>query len=124
MPKDYTDFIIWIFSRKGQLKLSNHRRIGQKTKEYMAKGTPLFCTIGAKKYRFRPEYAFRTRWVGWDRWEEAHRKLWPFLEELFRTKKIGFLFYQEPSSDMDTKLIEPIHLSKIIQPSGELRSDA
>jgi len=56
------------------------------------------------------------------------------LKELFRAKKIGIIFYQEPCThDCSTcphkldvpcpvpLLIEPMHISRIHQPSGEMR---
>ena len=51
-------------------------------------------------------------------------RLKPFgtMNELIRTKRVGLLLYQEPIDPLHgiEKAIDPIHISRIHQPSGEL----
>ena len=82
-------------------------------------------------YMFNQDRAFRIRWAPWKK-----QRTWNpirLLFELLRSKKIGLLLYQEPCSHRcsickhkDESIcpvpdrIEPMHISRIHQPSGEM----
>jgi len=83
--------------------------------------------------------AYRTKLAPWKKWDNKH--IIGSLRELARSKKIGHLHYREPctndcagckkSNDPRYELkypncpktVEPIHISKIHQPSGRLETE-
>lgn len=85
------------------------------------------------RYLFNMDRAYRVKWAPWI---ELNRHV---LAELVRSKKIGLLLYQEPckrdcaecKARGDKRYIdvypncypgiEPMHISRVHQPSGEMR---
>jgi hypothetical protein len=98
----------------------------------------LWVQMNGHKYLLNLDRAYRINWAAWKKlvikkpyWKNFYK---PILE-LVRSKKVGILYYQEPCNHKCSKhpecqgekpcrapdLVEPMHISKIHQPSGEMR---
>lgn len=137
MAKDYTDYVAMILDSGERVYHIQHIR---NSKDITLKSIPW----NNHHYVFNRDRAFRVKWVPWRYTEDVrkweHRKvLRPFrvLTEVMRSKKVGLLLYQEPCTnkcstcklrERDEKAcekipdrVEPMHISRIHQPSGEMR---
>jgi len=135
MVKDYTDYLVTILDSGERVYHIIHLR--------NAKG----CKINGNPYPFKQhdyllnlDRAYRIRWAPWKKIDK-NKPWWPFwsIREFIRGKKIGLLLYQEPckkdcalcKKNEDKRylelypncygLIEPMHISRIHQPSGEMK---
>jgi len=112
---------------------------GLKDSETPIKYRPdLWAKINGHKYRLDLDRAHQIKWASWKMlvikkpyWKNFYK---PFIE-LTRPKKIGQLFYQEPCDHKCSKhpecqgeapchapdFIEPMHISRIHQPSGVMK---
>jgi hypothetical protein len=135
--KDYSDILICVLDAGERLYHLDHRR--------NFKGSKLNGTtyeMNGHKYILNLDRAYRIRWAPWKKLIVAKpymRNASRFFNELTRSKKIGLLLYQEPCTnkcpsckykDKDVcldvlgkpipSLIEPMHISRIHQPSGRM----
>lgn len=132
--KDYTDILIWVFDAGERVYHLDHRR-NLKT----AKLNGQTYEMNGHKYSLMLDRAFRIRWAPWKKLLLAKpygKNLYRFLNELTRSKKIGIIYYQEPCTHKCSScvllktdpecckkipdLIEPMHISRIHQPSGRM----
>ncbi len=132
--KDYTDILVWVFDAGERVYHLDHRR-NLKTKK-IDKTT---CELNGHKYVLVLDRAFRIKWAPWKKMlfkPPYARNIGRFFNEVTRSKKIGILYYQEPcthkcstcvllKTDPDCckkipDLVEPMHISRIHQPSGRL----
>lgn len=137
MAKDYTDYIAMILDSGERvyhiMHIRNRKDINLKTLPW-----------NGHHYVFNQDRAFRIKWVPWRYSEDVRkfeRRKWlrpvRVLQEIIRSKKVGLLLYQEPctnkcsscpllKADKDAcqkipDRVEPMHISRIHQPSGEMR---
>ena len=112
MPSDYTDFIV-IFHDRGDrvFRRKHYRNVGNI-------GKTLWLDKGQTYYQML-DRAYRVRWAPWYLEEASWKKPFALLREVIRKKKVGLLLYQEPDPHTDGPQ-EPIHISKIQQPSGRI----
>jgi hypothetical protein len=138
MVKDYTDYLVMILDSGERIYHLVHLR--------NAKGCKIngnTYPMNGHKYLLQLDRAYRIKWAPWKKmvvkkpyWKNFYRP----LVEFTRSKKIGIIFYQEPCTnqcsgcqykdkdacfDVNGKpipaLLEPMHISRIHQPSGEMR---
>jgi len=116
MPKDFTDFVVMICDSKETVILKKHfYNWPEDSKVHKT-------SLDGRHYHLMRDRAFRMRWKPWT-WEEANwKKPWLIVKELLRKKKVGLLLYQE-TDEPQQALIEPIHISRISQPSGQIDDD-
>ena len=98
----------------------------------------LWIKMNDHKYVLNLDRAYRVNWAPWKKivFKKPYwRNFYKPLIELARSKKIGILFYQEPCNHKCSKhpecqgeapckapnLIEPMHISRIHQPSGVMK---
>lgn len=145
MIKDFTDYVMVIFDAGDRVfhlvHLKNGKGIDINHKQYPR---------NSHKYVLELDRAYKVRWVPWPRIIKGKKNrvdIYLTLRELFRSKKVGMLLYQEPCTlkcalckvenipvepsersyqkCMALKVIpekvEPIHISRVHQPSGEVR---
>lgn len=112
MPSDYTDFIV-IFHDAGDrvFRRKHYRNQGNI-------GKTLWLDKG-QTYHQMLDRAYRIRWVPWYLEEASWKHPFAFLREVIRKKKVGLLLYQEPEAHTSEPQ-EPIHISRIAQPSGRI----
>ncbi len=148
MPKDYTDYVLMVLGSGDRVYELVHLRF-QKGKLYnpqlvsFQKALPLgprFIAqpVNGHKYLLNLDRAYRVNWAPWKKlvikkpyWKNFYKPLLEFA----RAKKVGLLFYQEPCDHKCSKcpdkdgakcqsipdLIEPMHISRIHQPSGVMK---
>ncbi len=133
MAKDYTDFLVMILDAGERVYHLKHVRHSKKL------DLSTFPFDG-HTYVFNRDRAFSIRWAPWKR--AVNRNPFRTFYEVVRTKRVGLLLYQEPCNKncarckelKDPKYIEsypncygkiePIHISRVKQPSGRLVVDA
>lgn len=149
MAKDFTDFIVLIFGAGERIYHLKHLRHG-KNIQLDGKCYP----HNNHKYILDLDRAYRIKWSPWSKLIKTENRVQvkkkgittmktkvryhpiKTINELFRSKKIGLLLYQEPCThkcssckyktnpDYCKSLPEkvfPMHISRIHQPSGEMR---
>ena len=138
MPKDFTDYVLTVYGAGERVYDDIHIRADKDLNEHPVKSMRLrdFKYLFAG-YRDR---AYRTKLSPWKKWDEIEKK--PryripdrYLSELLRSKKIGHLHYLEYCDKSTCKrcndkrdckapeYIEPVHISKIHQPSGRFENE-
>jgi hypothetical protein len=118
MTKDYTDYVLTIYGSGERIIHDFHltkRQLGVRS-------------VTLKEANFNPRFkylfdgfqdrAFQTKLSPWRKWDQKH----PFgsIKEFVRAKRIGHLHYLEPSDPNAPDDVEPIHVSRVHQPSGRL----
>jgi len=176
MPKDFTDYIPYIFGAGDRVFYTDHLRV-TKHKDFNHE----VHELNGHKYLLELDRAYKVRWAPWSKIMHRRPKViksedtWYFrhedgvwgkarvviktekerksvsiprtLNEFLRSKKIGLILYQEPctlkcatckvkgipeapnerSYDICVSLkvipdkVEPMHISRTHQPSGEMR---
>ena len=123
MVKDYTDFIIWIFDSKERVYHARHIRNFNgknfKGEEYDKKP----YHYNGHNYHLNLDRAYRFKWAMWKKWNPKVYGYFGSIKELVRSKKIGILLYQEPKDSLHgiEIPIEPLHVSRIHQPTGVMK---
>jgi len=134
VDKDLTDIVLMVFDSGERMYHLVHLRHGRGTeldhKWYPWRG---------HQYLLELSRAYRIKWAPWRKViinKKVVKKMKKGLEikktkrmfrldktiiELLRAKRVGMLFYQMPPKDAKPMNIEPMHISRIHQPSGELR---
>ena len=133
MDKDFTDFLLWVYGHGDRVRYVIHLRNG--------KGCKLDGStypMGSYALGLDLDRAYLIKWTPW-RKLEVRKPYWKNfykpLIEFTRSKKVGIVFYQEQCSgqcrvcpDRDgakckslPKIIYPMHISRIHQPSGEMK---
>jgi hypothetical protein len=130
MAKDFTDYVIMVLDSGDRVYHLVHLRNGKGCK---IDGNTY--PMNDHKYLLNLDRAYRINWAPWKKlvvrkpyWKNFYRP----LIELTRSKKIGLLIYQEPCNHKCSKcpdkdcsklpsLVEPMHISRIHQPSGVMK---
>lgn len=116
MATDYTDFVIMVMDSGERVFHRSHIR----NWKGLEKAPPY--SFHNRHYDLMLDRAYRIRWAPWI-WENlSWRRAWSIFRELTRKKKVGLLLFQESEEPTDTP-IEPLHISRISQPSGKLDDD-
>lgn len=130
--KDYSDILIVVLDAGERIYHLDHRR--------HFKGSKLNGStypLNGHKYILNLDRAYRIRWAPWKKLiakKPYLQNIGRFFNEMTRAKKIGLLLYQEPCSNKCSTcedeggekckkipdLIEPMHISRIHQPSGRM----
>lgn len=136
MDKDFTDFLLWVYGGGDRVRHVTHLR----NKKGLAwRQSKLFPKKGGSDKPFGYDLFLdldRSYRIKWNPWKKLDwKRPWWALNELFRSKKVGILFYQEQCSGQCgnclhkkddkcnemPKILYPMHISKIHQPGGEMR---
>lgn len=130
--KDFSDILIVVLDAGERIYHLDHRR---NLKTSKLNGT-LYIHNG-HKYLLNLDRCFKGKWAPWKKFLARKPYLtntYRFFNEVARSKKIGMLLFQEPCTnrcascnDKDGEkckkipdIIEPIHTSRIHQPSGRM----
>jgi hypothetical protein len=124
MPtKEFSDYIIMVLDSKERVYHMFHLRY---TKDMKMNMKP-FGVMGQHEHNYclNLDRAYRIRWAPWKKLD-FKKRFWfiYFFKELIRSKKIGLLLFQEPTDPLHgvNVPVQPIHVSRIRQPSGEMRA--
>lgn len=98
MVRDYTDFLLFIFDSGERVYHLVHLR-NRKGLELNGKTYPM----NGHKYLLNLDRAYRIKWTPWKKFDWNKVK-WTF-NELTRSKKVGILFYQEPSPPREIRVV-------------------
>ena len=111
MAIDYSDFVVLILDSGERVFHRKHIR------NWKGLETAPPYSFHNHHYNLMLDRAYRIRWAPWI-WENLSlRRSWTIFREITRKKKVGLLVFQEPE-EVTTDLIEPLHISRISQPSG------
>jgi len=148
VAKDFTDYILMVLDSGDRVyhlvhlrnakgckingniyPMNDHKYVLNLDRAYRVKWAPW------KKVLVRPAVKIKFKKKGVE-YVKIKKPLFPLkvyatLKEFARSKKVGLLFYQEPCNhkcsacNIDCKTIpekvEPMHISRIHQPSGEMK---
>jgi len=145
MAKEYTDYILMTLGSGERVYDTVHLRY-HKGKLYnpdmvdFKKALPfgvgfIAQPLNGHKYLLNLDRAYRINWAPWKKFiikKPYWKNFYKPLIELTRSKKVGLLFYQEPCNHKCSKcldkdcskipnMVEPMHISRIHQPSGEMK---
>lgn len=169
MPRDYTDYVLFICDAGERVYHLFHMRNTVK-RQRMNAARALVHDFHHYKYRVNMDRAYRIRWTPWKKiirrplYKVNIRTEWYFgglekgtfvkrtvlavkfkkpvlsikirdtLTELIRSKKVGIIFFQEPCTHRCStcehreeavcpmpSIVEPMHISRIHQPSGVMK---
>lgn len=98
MPKDYTDFVLMIFGAGDRVVHYVHLR----NRTYQPLNGRTYPANG-HKYALNLDRAYRIRWAPWPKWN-IKKPGWS-IKEIFRSKKIGLLLYQEPPPATEIRIV-------------------
>lgn len=131
--RDFTDYVVMVFDSGERVYHLGHIQSfkGKNAGGKEIQGTPY--PFGGHKYLLNLDRAYRIKWAPWKKIAWKHPR--QTFKELLRSKKIGLLLYQEPCNNNCSKcpdedgtkcksipdLIEPMHVSRIHQPSGVMK---
>lgn len=152
MVKDFSDYILTVYGAGERVYDDIHVRVlkqkvegptrnlsnmpADQKREFVIVNTAKVPAFELRSFQYKFEdyrdRAYRTKMTPWKKWYPK-RPIWS-LREFLRSKKVGHLHYLEPCSreckkclkkkdcPVDSSDVEPVHISKIHQPSGRLES--